>query len=80
MIWIILATIAVTGLLLLKHEGGSITEEPIVTAVYLVWPFVLVLIMCVMLWEARKAARDLTEDIAQEIRELEKQPTPKDLN
>lgn len=80
MIWIILvAVMAASGLLLLWNEGGSITEEPVVTAVYMVWPLVFIVIICLMANEARKAARDLRADQA-ECRSIDPPPVPKDLN
>ena len=76
MIWIaVLVTIALTGLLILKNEGGSFTEEPVVTATYMVWPLVLIIIAFLVCKDARKEAKDLVADPVPEP-----VPTPKDLN
>jgi Mn2+/Fe2+ NRAMP family transporter len=80
MIWVVvLVAIAVLGLLALKHGGGYITEEPIVTATYMVWPLSIVLIAILILKDARKEAEDLQAELLPEARAV-KPPLSKDLN
>lgn len=79
MIWAILATVALTGLLLRVHEGASLSDEPVVTAIYLVWPLALTVVMVLSLrdgWKVHKRNKEW-----EEARQLpEAKAIPKDLN
>lgn len=79
MIWAVLITIAVTGMLLRKHEGGSLTEEPFVTAIYLVWPLALTVVVVMSLRDGWKEHGRRKE--WEESRKIpEAKAIPKDLN
>jgi hypothetical protein len=76
----IIITVAITGLMLRLHEGGDLKGEPLVTAIYLVWPLALIVICVLSTREAYCPVRIKGWVESREADPEDKKTIPKDLN